>query len=84
MEWKEHSYDGEKVLSDGVNTTTISNQLVTSTLVVEVPKINRYYSCTTKFHINGKPRSTTAANVPDYNRVWTSSTMLKTEGLRIV
>lgn len=81
MQWKEHNKNGEGVLSVGVNTVTVPNQRVTGTLVMPVKKDSRYYTCTTKFDISGKPFHTTAVNVPDYNRVWTASVLPKTEGL---
>lgn len=79
MEWKEQSNDGEKVLTLEVNTVTVPNQSVTSTVVMKVQKGIRNYTCTTKFAIGGKPLHTTATNVPDYNRVWTASLSPRTE-----
>jgi hypothetical protein len=83
MEWIEQSSHGVKVLSVGVNTITVPDQHVTSTLVLEMPESSRNYTCTTKFDIRGKKIYTTATNVPDYIRVWTSPVGLlsKTQGL---
>ena|SRR6218665_383772 len=69
MEWKAHN--STKVISIGVNTTTVPNQLVTSTLVIPVLNGSRSYTCTTKFDLSGKPPTTTSINVPDYNVSWT-------------
>lgn len=66
MEWKEHSNDGDEILSVGVNVVTIRNQSVTSTLAMKVQEGSRNYTCTTKFDISGKPSKTTASNVPNY------------------
>jgi len=79
MEWKEQRNDGEEVLSVGVNTVTVPNHRVTSTLVTKVQEGSRNYSCSTKFDISGKSPYTTATNIPDYNRVWTASVLPKTQ-----
>src|SRR6218665_1726022 len=81
MEWKEHMSDGEIILSMGVNTVTVPNGRVTSSLVMGVQRGRRNFACTTKFDISGKPVRTTATNVPDYFRVWTASVLPTTEGL---
>ncbi len=78
IEWTEQSDQGVKVLS--VNVTTVPNQRVTSTLVMEVQVGSRNYTCTAKFDLSGKPNTTTAANVPDYKQSWTSSIFIKHEG----
>lgn len=80
MEWLEHHNNDEKVLSVGVNTLTISNQRVTSTLVMPVQKGSRNYTCTINFDLSGKPNTTTAANIPDYKRSWTSAVFFNHEG----
>lgn len=81
MEWKERNSHDERVLSVGVNVVILPNERVTSTLVMEVQEGSRNYVCTTKFHINGKPHSTTATNVPHYNRIWMSSVLSKAPGM---
>lgn len=70
MEWKEHSIDGDKVLSVDINITTASNR-VSSTLVIPFQIGSREYTCTIKFNISDKPRNTTATNVPEDIRVHT-------------
>ena len=81
IEWKEQSDQGVKFLS--VNVTTVPNQRVTSTLVMEVQDGSRNYTCTAKFDLSGKPKTTTATNVPDYKRSWTSPIFIKHEGCSI-
>lgn len=80
MEWMEQSGQGERVLSVGVSTTTVPNKRVTSALIIPVQEGSRNYTCTTYFNITGKPRKTTARNIPDYIRKWTSSAFHKSQG----
>ena len=78
IEWKEQSDHNVKILP--VNITTVPNQRVTSTLIMEVQDGSRNYACSAKFHLSGKPNTTTAGNVPDYKRSWTSPMFIKHEG----
>src|SRR6218665_603987 len=80
MEWKEQTSHGEIVLSVGVNTITVPDERVTSSLVMEVQRGRRNFACTTKFDISGKPVRTTATNIPEYNKTWVSSMFPKSQG----
>lgn len=79
MEWREHNRNDEKVLSMGVNTLTMSNQRVTSSLIMPAQKDRKNYTCTTKFDLGEKPKTTTATNVPEYKRSWAFSVFTRSK-----
>lgn len=84
VEWKEQGSHDEKVISVGVNTSTVLNKRVTSTLVMTMQKGNRNYTCTTKFDISGKPSYAAAAaatNIPDHKESWTFAVFNQSEGV---
>ena len=73
MEWRQVSGEMEneaKLITDGITSNT-SKYTVVSTLTVQRKETRSKYMCTTRFNANGRPRSTTATNVPEYSYNWT-------------